>query len=91
MLGHDPRVNVFCGLYIKVPEEEAFDNVWVQKWIAAHCKLQANKLMTLFQTNLVGGITINMSSYVEEANADIEFLKAKFIENAKVPHMYTIP
>lgn len=91
VLGHDPRVNVFCGLMVKVPEQELFDNVWVQKWISAHCKLQANKLLTLFTTNLVGGVTIQMSSYVEEANKDIEECKTKFIENAKVPHMYTIP
>ena len=91
VLGHDPSVDVFCGLYVKVPQEELYDNVWVQKWISAHCKLQANKLLTIFSTNLVGGVTIQMSSYVDEAKADIEDCKAKFIENAKVPHMYTIP
>lgn len=91
ILGHDPAVNVFCGLQVKAPESELFDNVWVQKWIAAHCKIQANKLMTLFSTTLIGGITINMSGYLEEAQKDIEDCKAKFIENAKVPHMYTIP
>lgn len=91
VLGHDPRVNVFCGLKVKVPESELFDNVWVQKWISAHCKLQANKLMTLFQTNLIGGVTINMSSYTDEAQKDIEACKEYWTKLNKVPNMYTLP
>lgn len=89
--GHDPRLPVFCGLFVKVPEEDLFDDYWSQKWIAAHCKLQANKIMTLFQSNLIGGTTINMSSYTEEANNDITACKEKWIENAKVPTFYTTP
>jgi len=46
VMGHDPHVDVFCGLSTKTPTDELFENVWVQKWIAAHCKIQANKLMT---------------------------------------------
>lgn len=89
--GHDPHVNVFCGLYVKTPEQELFDNVYVQKWIAAQMKLQANKLMTLFTTNLIGGVTINMSSYTEEANKDIEDCKKYWLDYSHVPNMYTIP
>ena len=91
VLGHDPRVNVFCGLTVKADEQDLFDNGLVQKWIAAHCKLQADKLLSLFTTNLIGGVTINTSKYAEEANKDIEFCNQKFTENAGVPHMYTIP
>lgn len=90
VLGHDPRVNVFCTLKVKADEQELFENALVQKWIAAHCKLQAAKLLTLFTTSLVGGVTINMSTYTEEANKDIDFCKEKFTENAGAPHMYTI-
>lgn len=91
VLGHDPAVNVFCGLYVKVPESELYDNVWVQKWVSAHCKLQANKLLTIFSTNLVGGITIQMAGYVEEANKDIEACKEYFKSLNRVPHMWTVP
>ena len=91
VLGHDPHVNVFCGLTVKVPENELFDNIWVQKWIAAHCKLQANKILTLFNTTLLGGVNINMSGIVDEANKDIEECKSKFNEFGNVPHIYTIP
>jgi len=44
----------------------------------------------MFTTNLIGGVTINMSSYVEQAKADIEEAKNKFIEISKIPRMYTI-
>ena len=89
--GHDPKVDVYCGLTVKEDEQYLFDNIWVQKWIAAQCKLQSNNLLTLFSTNFVCGVTINMQSYVSEAEKDIEECKAKFIENSKVPSMYTIP
>lgn len=88
--GHDPSTHVWCELYVKAPEQDLFDDIWVQKWISAHCKLQANKLMTLFTTTLVGGVQINMSAFTEEANKDIEECKAKFIEFAATPHLFKI-
>lgn len=88
--GHDPRVNVYCGLYTKIDAQDLYDNIWVQKWVSAHCKLQANKLLTTAQTNLIGGVQINMSAYVDEANKDIEECQKRFLENAKVPRMYTV-
>lgn len=91
VLGHDPQVSVYCQLKVKAKEEDLFDNFWVQKWISAHCKLQAIKLMTTFSTNLIGGVSINMGAYQSEADKDIEECKAKFIENMKVPKLYTMP
>ena len=47
--------------------------------------------MSVFSANLVGGITIQMSSYVEEANKDIESCKEWFTKLNKVPNMYALP
>ena len=47
--------------------------------------------MTIFSTNLVGGVSINMSSVVEEAQKDIESCKEWFTKLNKVPNMYTLP
>lgn len=91
VLGHDPKVNVFCGLKVKADEQQLFDNAWVRKWIAAHCKLQAIKALTFIQTQQIGGATLNTQAMQAEADNDINDCKAKFIENAKVPHIYTIP
>ena len=91
VLGHDPKVDVFCGLCVKVEESALFEDYWCRKWIAAHMKLQANKLMTLFQVNLIGGVTINMSAYTEEANKDIEECKEKWKDNNTITWFRTIP
>ena len=91
VLGHDPRVNVFCGMHVKVDKEHVFDDYWAQKWIAAKMRLRANTLLTLFQTNLIGGVTINMASYVEEANNDITECKEKWKDNNNIPIFDTIP
>lgn len=91
VMGHDPQTHVYCELFVKTSESALFDNIWVQKWIAAHCKLQVNKLLTLFQTTLIGGVTINLSSYVDEANKDIEECKLKWKELNVIPGMWTIP
>lgn len=47
--------------------------------------------MSVFSANLVGGVTINMSSYTEEANKDIDACKEWFTKLNKVPNMYTLP
>lgn len=91
VLGHDPQSPVYCELYVKVSESSLFDNIWVRKWISAHCKLQVNKLLTLFTTTLIGGVQINLSSYTDEANKDIEECKTKWKELNVIPGMWTIP
>ena len=72
VLGHDPTVNVFCGLGVKVAEEDMFEDYWCRKWISAHMMLQANKLLTLFNLPLQGGVAINLAPIVDEANKNIE-------------------
>ena len=91
VLGHDPRMDVFCQMNTKADAQALFDNIWVQKWVAAHCKLEANKVVTFMTTNLIGNTTLNMSAYLDAANKDIEDCKNKFLENSKVPHIWTMP
>lgn len=78
VLGHDPYYNVFCGLYVKVPEYRLFDDPWVQQWIAAHCKLRVARMLGTFTTNLIGGVQVNTSLYTEEANKEIEECKEQW-------------
>lgn len=91
VLGHDPRVNVFVGLHVKVDDSELFDNIWCQKWIAAHMKLRACTLLGLFTTNLIGGVTINTGTISDEANKDIEDCKNYFKEANTISWFRTIP
>ena len=70
VLGHDPFVDVWCRLMVKVPEKELWDDPWVQKWIAAKCKKQVYKLLGTVSANIIGGVTINADVYKAEAEAD---------------------
>jgi len=47
--------------------------------------------MTIFSTSLIGGINIQMSGIVDEAQKDIESCKEWFTKLNKVPNMYTLP
>lgn len=67
-----------------------FDDYWCKKWIAAHMKLQANKLLTLFGVQLTGGITLNIGPLVEEANKDIELCTEHFKDCNTMSKMWTI-
>lgn len=92
VLGHDPRVNVFCGLHVKVDEQELFDDVWTQKWIGAHCKKAAARLMGLFQAPLIAGVQINLSQYEAEAEADITACKEFWHQAGQtMTRFWTIP
>ena len=90
VIGHDPSVNVFCGLMTKAPVSDLYDNIWVRKWVSAHCKLAAYRLMTYVQTTYIGGVTINLQAFTDEANKDIEDCKTKFAEFGRVPRIYKI-
>lgn len=80
VLGHDPRTPVFCQMNTIIPEEDAWDDPWVQTWIAAKCRLSVYRLLGTFTANLVGGVTINAATYKETADADIEKCETYFKE-----------
>lgn len=73
--GHDPKVPVYCGFYEKVPNEDLWDDPWVKKWIAAKAKKEVYRILTAFQTTVIGGITVNGNIWKEEADADIQECK----------------
>lgn len=91
VLGHDPRVNVFCGLHVKVDEQAVFDDIWAQKYIAAHCKLAAVRLLGLFQAPLLSNISLNTSVYESEATSAIEEVKAHWNDINTMSRFWTIP
>lgn len=70
--GHTPQLPVYCELSTMIPDEELFEDPWVQKWMSAKAKLQVARLLGTFTYNIIGGVTINNSTYTESANKDIE-------------------
>ena len=75
MTGHDPRCNVWCEPYVKVPETQLFDDIYCQKWIAAKCRMNVARMIGTFTTQLIGGVTVNTNLYTEEAKDDINDCK----------------
>jgi predicted nuclease of restriction endonuclease-like RecB superfamily len=91
VLGHDPQVDVFCGLNVKVEDEALFEDYWCRKWISAKMKMQANKLLTLYNVTLVGGVTINMAPLTEEASKDMEECIEHWKDTNTMSRIWTIP
>ena len=89
--GHDPYNNVFCELDVKAAETELWDDPWVQKYIAAKCKLQVAKLIGTFTVQLVGGVTVNTNLYTEEANNDITECKEYWKDMQQADFFETTP
>jgi hypothetical protein len=54
-------------------------------------KMQANKLLTLYNVTLVGGVTINMSPLTEEANKDMEECIEHWKDTNTMSRIWTIP
>ena len=90
VLGHDPTVNVFCGLGVKVAEEDMFEDYWCRKWISAHMMLQANKLLTLWNVTLAGNVTLNLAPLVDEANKNIEECTNHWRDTNTMSRIWTI-
>ena len=63
-----------------IPNEDAWDDPWVQTWIAAKCRLSVYRLIGTFTTNIIGGVTINSNTYKETADADIQKCEDYFKE-----------
>lgn len=75
VLGHDPLGPVRCEMFVKIPDENLFDDYWCKKYLCAKAKLSVNRLIGTFTTQLVGGVTVNAATYTEAANSDIEQCK----------------
>ena len=75
--GRDPKRPVLIRAFTKIPEENMFDDPLVQRWIIAKCQINLARILGLFQTNLVGGVTINYDLFKSIGEAEITELKEK--------------
>lgn len=75
VLGRDVKQNVFCGVYVDNPEEVLFNDGYVLQYLSGSCYLRVAPLIGTFQTNLLGGVTVNTQYYTETGQ--------KYIDDAK--------
>lgn len=87
VLGHDPQKNVFVNFFVKVAQEEIWEDPWVRKWICAKAKKQMAKVLGLFTATLLGGVQINYQLLQTEADAEITECKEWF-DKCNVPDWF---
>lgn len=87
ILGHDPQNNVFMNVFVKVPDNELWEDPWVRKWVCAKAKKQMAKALGLFTTTLLGGTQINHQMLQSEAESDITECK-EFFDKGNAPDWF---
>ena len=76
--GHDPLTPVYCELWVTVPDQDLFEDPWVRQWIGAKAKQNIGKQLGTFTVQLLGGVTVNQNTYVEEGKTEEQECKDFF-------------
>lgn len=84
ILGRDPKLDVFLQAYIKIPEDKLFEDWTFQRYCTAQAKISLGRILTMFQYNLPGGISINGDAIKDEGKEELEKLLEK-IDNENPP------
>lgn len=87
ILGHDPQNNVFVNMFVKVPDNELWEDPWVKRFICAKAKSQMAKNLGLFTTTLLGGTQVNYQLLQTEADNDYKECK-EFFDKTNVPDFF---
>ena len=72
ILGRDPAKDVFFNTYVKIPDENLYEDFYFYRYITARAKMSLARMLSFFDYNLMGGIKINVADIRAEAEAEIE-------------------
>ena len=86
IIGHDPLAPVFIRAYVAIDEADLYEDPIFRKWVAAKCKMQLNRVLKTFETNLIGGTTVSNILY-DEGKAEKEEVE-EYIKGADVPDYF---
>lgn len=86
VIGHDPLAPVFIRAYVAIDDADLYDDPIFRKWVAAKCKMQLNRILKTFETNLIGGTTISSLLY-DEGKAEKEEVE-EYIRTNDVPDYF---
>lgn len=78
--GRTPYSDVFVDAISKIPAESAYEDPWVRRWLIAKAKIQAGRIMGLYQGTLLGGATINHTMLTSEGENEITKIETYFKE-----------
>ena len=75
--GRDPTESLFVLAMIRLPDEDAYEDPIVLKWMIAQGKRSLAKILGAFNYQLLGNVTINYQMWKEEGDAELLELKDK--------------
>jgi hypothetical protein len=85
--GRTPVESLFILSMIRIPDEDAYDDPLVLKWMIAQGKRSLARILGAFNYTLLGNITINFEQYRSEGNEELQELKEK-IKGDDVPDWF---
>jgi len=75
--GRTPTESLFVLSLIQIPDEDAYEDPLVLKWMIAQGKRSLARILGAFNYNLLGNITINFQMWKEEGDSELQELKEK--------------
>jgi len=85
--GRTPVESLFLLTMVKIPDQDAYEDTIVLKWMIAQGKRSLAKILGAFNYQLLGNITINFEQYRTEGNEELQELKEK-IASDNVPDWF---
>jgi hypothetical protein len=73
--GRTPVESLMILSLIKIPDEDAYEDPIVLRWMIAQGKRSLARILGAFNYQLLGNITINYQMYKEEGDAELQELK----------------
>ena len=74
---------------IQIPDENAYDDPLVLKWMIAKGKISLARILGAFNYQLLGNITINFEQFRTEGNEELAELKEK-VKSDDVPDWFIL-
>jgi len=75
--GRTPVESLMVLALIKIPDEDAFEDPIILKWMIAQGKRSLARILGAFNYQLLGNITINFEQFRTEGNEELQELKDK--------------
>jgi hypothetical protein len=72
ILGRDPSKDVFLNTYVKIPDDKLYEDYYFMRYVTAKAKIALGRMLSFFNYNLMGGITINAADIKSEGEAEVE-------------------
>jgi len=85
--GRTPVESLMVLAMIKIPDEDAYEDPIVLKWMIAQGKRSLARILGAFNYQLLGNITINYQMYKEEGDTELQELK-DYIKASDVPDWF---